>query len=921
MQVSIGRPYLLVLIPLIIIGVILSSRWLFQKKDKKRNVLIIRSVLIFLIVLALCGINFRWDTKGTTNLFIVDLSSSASNYRGEADRFISEAINTIPIGETAGVLVFGENVLVDRFINESRAYNQITTTPIQRSTNIQNALTSALALFPEDRAKRIILISDGEENEGDTRRIIPSLMEQNVEINVLKIDHQEQQEVYIDDLRVPDRIHYGETFNIVVEVKSNVETQGQITLYSGRTKKGVSTVDIQKGDNRFVFQDTQLETGIQTYKAVIEPLIDTELRNNEYTTYTNVQTQPKLLLVEGEPGEGEVLEEILKASNIEYVKRSPFAVPRTLNELTEYKSIILANVNANDLSDSFLSNIKPYVNDYAGGLIVTGGENAFALGDYKDTPLEEVLPVYMDLKGKKEIPEMAIVMIIDQSGSMSDGNGFINNLDMAKEAAIEALNTIRDTDSIGILAFDHTYQWIVDIQQANNKDAINRKINSIDIQGGTSIFPALKEGYEQINKTNAQIKHIILLTDGQDGFVAYDDLLEEMNNNNITLSTVSIGFGADTFLLNRLSNMGNGRYYHTDLNTDIPRIFAQEVYLSSRQYLHNRAFFPRIRYNHPILNRVVTNRGLPSLLGYIASSPKENATVILDSDEEDPILAVWQYGLGRTVAWNSDISGAWSAQYTPWENNITLWQNIINWTLENYESSSSNATVSIEGNKAKISYVSEHIDPNIRVSAVSTSEEGQQKEIQLSNIKPGEYEGMINLDDIGYYSMNIRETLNDNVIGYVNTAAVMQYPLEYKFFENKQVLEMLVNETNGRFIENPQEIFEGNVQAVKAMIDITNFLLVLALLLFVYDIGNRRLNIDIRKYFGSKKKLNQESIKDETINDGNSETIKVEEKEKNITKKKSLKTKEKVKKVKKEENKNQAVSTTSALLQKKKDRL
>ena len=84
------------------------------------------------------------------------------------------------------------------------------------------------------------------------------------------------------------------------------------------------------------------------------------------------------------------------------------------------------------------------------------------------------------------------------------------------------------------------------------------------------------------------IKHIILLTDGQDGFYdGYPGLIEKLEKNNITLSTVSIGTDADDRFLERLAEAGGGRVYNTKAGTELSRIFAQEVYLAQKEYIVN----------------------------------------------------------------------------------------------------------------------------------------------------------------------------------------------------------------------------------------------------------------------------------------------------------------------------------------------
>ena len=280
--------------------------------------------------------------------------------------------------------------------------------------------------------------------------------------------------------------------------------------------------------------------------------------------------------------------------------------------MLEYKTIVLADVHADDLNKGFMDNIESYVKDYGGGVVTFGGENSYALGEYKDTALEKILPVNMDKKGKNEVPQISISLVIDKSGSMSGGEGSVSKLTLAKEAAMNSLDNLRATDEINVIAFDHKYQKVVERQKVQDKEAIKGMIAGIGGGGGTSIYPALEEAYKAQSESSAKIKHIILLTDGQDSFGIsnYTELIGNMNTGGITLSTVSVGEDADNALLGKLAEMGKGRTYHSDKYTDIPRIFAKEVLLSSGTYIINEEFTPKIVSNHEILNGVLVDNSL-----------------------------------------------------------------------------------------------------------------------------------------------------------------------------------------------------------------------------------------------------------------------------------------------------------------------
>ena len=289
--------------------------------------------------------------------------------------------------------------------------------------------------------------------------------------------------------------------------------------------------------------------------------------------------------------------------------------------MSAYKSIITCNVSAENLSDGFLNSLDSYVKDMGGGFIAAGGENSFALGGYYKTPLEKVLPVQMELKGKKEIPDMSIVLVIDKSGSMTEGGGGIMKLDLAKEAAARTLESLRPNDQIGVLTFDDTNYWVVPTRKADDAEKIRDDIGTIRPGGGTSIIPALQEGYDSIKKTDTKIKHIILLTDGQAERTGYMELVEKLAGDNITVSTVAVGQGSDVQLLQDIAKGANGRFYYTDEFANIPRIFAKETFMAARAYLNNREFVPAIANAHPVLEGAA-EEGLPALLGYVAASPK-----------------------------------------------------------------------------------------------------------------------------------------------------------------------------------------------------------------------------------------------------------------------------------------------------------
>ncbi len=528
----------------------------------------------------------------------------------------------------------------------------------------------------------------------------------------------------------------------------------------------------------------------------------------------------------------------------------------------------------------------------------------------------------MDKKGKNEVPSISINLIIDKSGSMGLEGGGVSKLTLAKEAAMKAVDNLREIDYISVIAFDDTFDVVVKTQKVTDKDYIKELISGIQIRGGTSIYPALEKGYNLQLESDAKIKHTILLTDGQDSipYSTYEGLLRQFNNKNITLSTVAVGNDSNSNLLSDLAKAGNGRSYYTDIYTDIPRIFAKEVLMSVGTYIINEEFTPSIVSNHEILAGVNTEGGIPSLLGYIGTSLKEDAIEILSSSKDEPILAVRQYGIGKTVSFTSDIDGSFSKNYLTWEYGPQLIKNMVYYAIPSY-GEEGKLSITQNGNEAKVEYYNDNVSSSAKVTGIYNGEDGTQGEFTLTQSEPGKFEANVPLNNLGFYNFSIREQEGENITSNYKGAFSLKYSDEYKFNTNSIKLDSLVSETNGSFIKSVEEVFEGKLKKEYKKINLTNSLLILALILFLFDIVYRRLNLDFSKYINirnNKDKATKNTfIKEEIALEREVNNLEELDSKKDELKKKDRKLK--VKKKAKETSKSQTLDTNS-LLKKKNDR-
>src|SRR5258708_17927220 len=330
--------------------------------------------------------------------------------------------------------------------------------------------------------------------------------------------------------------------------------------------------------------------------------------------------------------------------------------------LAAYKSVVLANVSAIDLSDQRMKVLQCYVSDLGGGLVAIGGQNSYGAGGYLQTPLEETLPVDSRIKDQKRLPSLLMVYVIDRSGSMEmieNGNS-VTNLELAKEAARRSLQFLFPRDRAGVLSFDSDPQWLVPIQQVNDRTSMERDIGTLRPGGGTDILAAVKEIYKAVPPDPSTLKHVVLLTDGGADPTGIVDLVKQMHDQNgVPFTSIGIGSEVPSFMAD-IATAGHVFYYKATGAAARRRFLPADTVLTTRSYIIEQEFTPALSANSQIMQGLADSQGnirLPSLKGYIATTPKDTATVILTAPGyNDPLLAAWQYGLGRAVAWTSDAT-------------------------------------------------------------------------------------------------------------------------------------------------------------------------------------------------------------------------------------------------------------------------
>ncbi len=817
--------------------------------------LFLRSVIIILLILALAGLQNVQAVDRLAVVFLVDASDSMGG--GSEDlqlEFIREAISAKQPDDEWAAVLFGDNAVPETDFSLAREIEGFSSIPLTTGSDIGNAIQTGLSMFPPDASRRMVLLSDGQETQGDAVSRAQRAAVAGVEISYVPFFRQAEPDVRITALDAPGRVSENQSFDISVGIHAEKAGPVDLLIFSGGSLIHEEALNLQAGDTRFSLTQTSENSGFLDFSAqiVVPDENDNFSQNNQLGAFSQVVGPARVLLIRADQSEVEHLLPALEQAGIIVDAAAPGDLPVTMAILARYKGVILANVPATELSGAQMSLLGQYVSDIGGGLVVIGGPESYAPGGYYQTPLERTLPVEMQIKDQKRLPQLTIAYLIDRSGSMGQiGSSGLPNLELAKRAIVLSLELLQPSDRVAIGTFDTGGAWVVPFQQVNDAQALIAMTNTIRSGGGTDILAGLKLVERDIGEEPSQIKHLILLTDGGASPTGLVELTEQLRGRfNVTLSAIAIGRSPGA-MLEPMAEAGGGNYYAVENVEQIPLIFAQETVLASRSYIVEESFRPRVTGSSAIIDGIGET---PPLRGYVATTPKVAAQRILSGPEpySDPILATWQYGLGRVVAWTSDASARWANEWAPWEDFSRFWGQVVAWSINTGASQNLETRIQLDNEKARIMVDARADDgqflDGLQLNGALLNPAGGSIRIPLQQTAPGRYEATFEPQNEGAYFLTVSgETqLEGDATSLTDLNGwVMSYSPEYvPRPHDERTLAEIAEITGGKNLaERPADVFAHNLGERQAATDIWERLVLLALLLLPFDIALRRLII------------------------------------------------------------------------------
>jgi Ca-activated chloride channel family protein len=816
----------------------------------------IRLLLVAVLALAVAQPIFHRPSDLLSVMYVVDRSASVQvNGANAADGWLSDAVRQAGPNDRTGIVEYGGNALLRRSLGVEQGATDL---PIldNQQTNLASALHLASTLFPGIGARRVVVLSDGQSNAGDALAAARQASTRDIHVDVVPIGPPSGfHEAMVESFVAPATVRLGQAFDLSAVVHSTVETDATMTFTIDGKPLSRGNIHLHPGSNRFSVNIPTASKGFHSFAVSVAGSTDTYAENNTADAFTVVEDTGRVAVVASDPKDADAIVSSLQEGKISVSILSPSAIPVSLSAMKQYDSMVLVNTPATSFTLDQTKTIAGFAHDLGRGLVVVGGPQTFGQGKYEGTPLGDALPVLSGVPGNVESGSTALLLVIDKSGSMDENEGGVRKMVMADKAAQLAIGLLSPNDDIGVEAFDTEGTMVIPVGrvgQTQHRIQLQSLVGQISASGGTDIFAALTLAYQQIHGSNAQFKHIILMSDGNSLTNSdYDPLLKKIQDEKITLSTIAIGSDSDKNLMQKLAAKGGGSYYYTEDANKIPEITTKETRVVRGSARVDATFQPQVVAPSPLLESLA-GRDLPTLSGYVVTTPRRNTTVALQSDRRDPILSHWNYGLGRVVAWTSDFTPAWGQEWIGWADFNRFWSQAIDWSMRAAGDPNLQFSYVVTGDVVdfRVDVVNDAgvFQDLLNLRARVAGEDGRPVEVPLTQVRPGRYTAQFSIGRPGAYPLEVVEyDAKRQVTRDVTTGIVVPYSAEYRDFGiNLEKLASVAAATGGRVVERPKDAYDrsGLSFVGQDSLPLWPWLLALAAILFPADVAIRRLRVD-----------------------------------------------------------------------------
>lgn len=854
--------WLLGLAPLFLIRRRSSGRW------RGWASVALRLAVFGLAVAALAEPAVKRRNDAVTTYFVLDRSGSIPEgpRTWSLDVAQQAAKNRARKEDRTGLIVFGDNAIVEETPTAHFSTGKVFAIVDPANTDLSAALRLALATFPDDTQKRIVLFTDGNETKGDLEAAVQRAIAAGCPIDVVPLRYRHDNEVLLEGLTLPRRVQRDEPFQVRVHVGALAATPGRLRVFCDGELVAERDVELSAGENLFLFSHTLRGAGFHLFEAEIAAPRDGIAENNRTQAYTIIEEEPMVLLAGDSEEDVKHLSEALKEEGITHRVRLAGALPRDLGEWQSYDAIVFANLGAESVTVAQMGMIESLVRDLGTGFVMIGGEKSYGAGGWLRTPIERILPVSLEASESQMLPTGGIVFVLDHIHCIGDR--------WSKDICVGAVRGLTQFDLFGLLIPNSggNPSWQVPLQQARDRAAIEAAINSAQVNDVQDVDEFLGTAGAALRESRCATRHVVFVTDGGGDVVPSSDAIRALRSRRVTLSIVVIEpRGNNVARLREAAQEGGGNFYVVEPNEyeRVPQIFIREAAIVKKGLYYEEEFQPVVRQTSEILEGIGTD--LPTLRGYNVSSRRNPSEVPLVSHRGDPILAHWRCGLGKSVAFTSDASSRWGANWVSWSGYRRFWSQTVRWVQRRIPASpyqmsiqrgkrDGMADVILDAQDAKGASVN-FLNP----SGVLVSPDLKSQALTFEQIGPGRYRASFPADKAGGYVVNVQYQENGKPFllrgGYVPT-----FNLEFRRFEdNEPLLRSIAERTGGRVVEPGMDLHAPTGQIAYTQRPLAPWMLLLLVCLFPLDVLLRKVVIgwsDLRRWFRKRAEVVAEALEE-----------------------------------------------------------
>ena len=832
--------------------------------------LALRCCLVAALATALAEPRTVQSSDALSLVYCLDRSDSiGDNSVDQARAFMLDTVKDKPQKDEAGLVAFARDAAVELPPRQSFPFERFATRIPGDGTDIEQALELSAAVIPEDHPGRIVLISDGVATQGQAERALDQLVARGIAVDVLPVQYDHAHEVWLEKLELPAEAQRDETYEAAVILGSLLPGDGDLVLRENGKEIARSPVTWAAGRSRFTLPMRLRAPGYYEYAATIEPARgeDGWKENNTAIGWIYLQGEGRVLVLvdpDGKAEDSDAFIASLRAAGRAVDVMSSRDCPDDPLSLLPYEAAVLVNVPADELDATQQVAIRNAVSDQGMGLLMVGGGESFGPGGWNHSPVEEALPVTMDITARKVMPKGALVIVL-HTCEFADGNTW------AKRITKQAIKVLGAKDEVGVVDFDgaggsFTYKWVFPLTPAGDYPKLVPLIEAAEPSDMPSFDDTFELALAGLKQSTAATKHIIVISDG-DPSPPNPDLMKKIIAEKITVSTVTISphGGQEIDAYRMVAESTGGRSYFPSDPARLPSIFVKEAKTLKRSQIQNVTFTPKFGFPSPILKGI---DAVPALNGYVITTPKEHTEVSLegpDSEEVAPVLAWWRYGTGAAAAFTSDLGSNWAARWVTWDRYREFVDQLMVSIARRRSQSHLRVTASADDAVGDITVVDHLPDAGyLDMQARVTFPDGSHHAVTLDQVAPGRYHGAVPIAGRGRYQIVVGGSGADGQGGTRTESAIggfaVAYSREYlRFRADPQALQRIADRTGGRVLtgrEDGATLFGvprtprlGTRPAVTFVLWMLGFLLLL-------DVAVRRIQLDwsvVAGWFRRKK--------------------------------------------------------------------